>query len=669
MISKMREIVVNLDHENNEMEADNMEVERITDKTANNVFEKTVKAMATEAVSKKMNDFVGNTEMVDDDGFEIEETEEDDEVQPRRNLFSSTVQPQKKSEMFSDEDRKKIKKKADEARKSQDWDIFMDVGEEYYRGENPLMVKYDVCLGNITLGTKVHPYSWEKLQAEYTPIHGSGKYTVKCKDPITSQILKVQPKTLAKLESNERAISEKESGNGITLSEIARMEQIRAEREETRRANDEDRADRIRRDMEAKNDRLQSQLERERKDSEEKNRLWTEKMLDMAKPKEGGMNDFLKEFLSSPLAMVIVPKILGVKKDGDSSDKDEKLETYKMIRDIQDENRKTIEAITKSFEKQITTLTETIREVKADKKEEGGLESMLSTFKMIKSIEDEGREKAEKMYEWRREIEAEKKEEREENNSGKSDSMLERLAMTALPIFAGAMAQRQSQPQQPRLSQTTRPNPVQAPRIVTPVSVSPTQPRGAVSSTGNQTIRPRTNPNQERVIRDQVSQTKTNPSAESSIRSEGRVLVRQASPRGVTGVSDLMSEARRDIKEEIAMTSVVHEENISYTLAEATSEKDEANITRITSSITPIVFEALGLMAGAESQEALVKTTAEKSIIAFKEDGIELSTVLRDFDEETLNAILVMLPTEYHELLKELKNEIILEIKSEGISG
>lgn len=654
-----------------------MEVEQadnIVSKRADKIIENRIKSMADNAVEKKLGNFVGIKNIdVNDEEFDLDEDDDTEGNSSGRTLFSTVNQPPRKTEQFTEEDRKKIEKKAKEAQKSQEWDIFTDVGEVYYKGETPLMLKYDICLGTITLGTKVHPYSWEALQKEFTPLHGAGKYTIKAKDPINSQIIKTQSRALAKLDGHTERTTPENShgGNGaISLNEIARMEQARMDREEARRQADNERADSIRREMEAKNERLQMQLEKERKDSEEKTRIWTEKMIEMAKPKESGMNDFLKEFLKSPLALTVVPAIMGLKEGG----KDKELETYKMIRDIQDDNRKTLESITKSFEKQIATLTETIKEVKAEKSEGGetSFDKMLATFKTLKSIEDAGREKAEEMYLLRKEFEDERNAEKEEATAGKSDSMLERLAMTAIPLFAGVISQQRNNPAQPRISQATRPQQA-LPRTVTPVAVTPNpQPRGAVSPTQNQTVRPRANPNTERAVRTEVSQTQKASGETSGIRTENRTLNRQPSQRGVTGISDLMNEAKKDlVLEQSLETASENSENTIETSAQVVIPelKDEANIQRIISAITPTVFEAVGLLATDISREELVKTTAEKSINAFLADGIELTSVIRDFDDETLSAILVMLPDEYHELLGELKNEIVSQIGSNGVSG
>jgi hypothetical protein len=502
------------------------------------------------------------------------------------------------------------------------FDIFTDIGDHWQ--EKGQIVRYQIDKNNRMLTRVDHPFSWEDIQKKF----GGGNYKVIAKLPaLNNQYLKAQSKIIASapdenpefiLKSLAEGKKDTTSTSGLNTMELltvlekkSELAELRAE--ETRREAEERIAKAEIKAREEARERLEAQ----------------EKMFERMMNQKSGSGDILEKL--TPILTMVLPAILKKETPKDNSE---------VLFKIQEMNMKMMENMQKTNEKMFSSLQDSIKamgEAVNAKKETGDFDA-FKIMKMMKDSENEGFEK----YRLMNELAKERAEELADlRGGGDGEDKKESTVDTLIKSFAPAIAQMVVGPTNGgngggvAVQPTVVPN--RKPVVVAPVN------RGSVSQ-------PRTR-TQEGTGRNSVSQTKTQSNEQ--VHQNGKTGVQS----GVKNVLEAPKTANSFLSSEIDET--VETVGISPTaIHQAVEPKDPANIEKIYGIIFPLAI------ASYTSGNATMHETCISCVNELEKEGVELSSVVRDFDDETLSAILSSIPEDYHQMIKDLQNGIVTEIKA-----
>lgn len=646
-------------------------VEERTSKTLgtelNRIVDRKTKASVRKMLNQPLNENDDNEIDEDDDlgeGYDDSFDSVDFVPSPRLN---------KGIETFSGKDAEKIAKEKELIKAHNDFDIFVDVGNAMAEGDDGIAIKYDISLGGTILGTEVHPFSWEEVQKKYCATYGSGRYNVKAKNPINGRVIKHQPRQLMTelKKDTQPMISHQQSINPTEISKIQMDTLTLAEKQ---RQADAEKFEQQRLELKLQNERLEQRLENERKERKMEADSSLDKLITVltaTKPEPAKAPDmsWVKD-----LVTVVLPKILTPPQPiQDTTDKN-----FEMMMKFQEMNNKQFESLAKSMEKsneRMMQMIEKIAEKAESPKKEAGLGDFMQQYTLLKSIEDSGFEKFKMMQEFSKEKAEELAEEREERSGGKSDSLLDKLLTIAAPMIASGLAPKAvgipgGQPVAPAV----RPAITHAPAVVqNPGTQMGTSSQGGVQRTtprhadASQPARPGVHQTQTRVVRTSQSQAKAETPETDSARGQTGNRHGATSARTVSSVSDLLESAPIIPMEgtDEVLTNVqdeVHAQTLNGNLTvfnpEISPEKDAANFQAIITTIAPLIMTSI------TNPEATIEGTATECINSLINERVNLATVLRDFDDEGLGHIMTHVPEDYHQNLKDLRDEIFHQIKT-----
>lgn len=569
----------------------------------------------------------------DDDLTDIDDTNDEDDLSMESGTTSGT------SEEPTDEMKKMLK----EIEKRDAFDIFTDVGDEWMR--NGEVVRYAVIRNGKRLTAIDHPLTWEDLQTKF----GGGNYKIEARLPaLANRYLKSQTKYLGSPVNDTAsreyptAIKKAEAEQKSSMEEVLKLMEVQAQKENERRRYEDERAERLRVETETKLREAREEAKREAQEKLSSQERLLEKMMEMNRPKENNSN-MLREM--TPIITALAPILL--KKE---EPKDNSKEIFDMMMKMQEMTNKQIENMNKNFEKQVGSLAESIKEIA--KAGSGNNKKELDAFALLEmSQKSEARafEKFTLMNELASEKAREIAELKEEASPSfdKESSTFDKLLTTLGPAIASSLLS-------PRSGGVTAPT-VQAQPVPQPVRAIPApQHRGSVRSpsTINQPVR-RTIV-EERVARNQVQTIAKTENERTIEQSSARVIPIQRTH----SVGPSVLDALHTEEETNALSSFVptdysrHVENISQ-------GKDLGNLEKIKETIFPIALESFLSNDGTNTLDSV----AERSVNALIENGIDLTTVQRDFDDNALSDILNDVPEDTHEVIKGLRSEILIKIE------
>lgn len=631
------------------------------------VVEATVSKQLNKVIAKKTGQAIDSylnkpTRSIEEE-LDLNKSEYDDSFTDDGDLGDTTTPAKLTSarglDTYNDDDKKKLAEEKKQVAEHNEFDIFVDYGNELADGDEGFSLKYSVEMGGTTVGSEVHPFSWEQVQTKYASELGTGKYTIKARNPFTGKIVKTQTKHIHKPINNFGGQSMQASAS---VTEVTKTQQVIMEKFEDQRRFDLDREDRVRNELKARNEKLEKELSDQRRERETDR---NEMLKLIMTPKQQDLS-WLKE-----LAPLVLPLLVQKKTDTGSSDK-----IVDMMFKMQETTNKQIEILQKNMEKSNDRMADMIKEIaqkaSAPAPKTDTLSESLKMFTILKGIEDSGFEKFKLMNELANERADEIADQKADAGATKNDSLLDKLLVTAAPLLTGMMMKGNA----PALPAPARP--VQQAQVLP----RPTESRGSLpAGTFNgstTTTRPGVHQSEARTVRTAPTQAQTHAPQQNSTGSARGTVSRPGSSKGVSGVNDIVNEFRSNPsahKSSVPATfeeRKVNTEKTSHaqgtktnpaTDADLAKEK-EKNIEKVMTAITPIALQRVF------DDHATVESTATECINALIHEGVNLSSVARDFDEETLKHILVLVPNEYHDNLKDLRDEIIRQIdKNHGVNA
>lgn len=585
-------------------------VEKRTTATVKNHINKVIESKARKTVDDLLNSSTYNEVNAEEDNFFSDEELEEVSL----DSFDNEHRGRTKGKALSEDE---ILKKIEEKDK---FDIFVDVGDHWQ--EKGQVVRYQIDKNNRMLTRVDHPFSWEEVQKKF----GAGNYKVIAKLPaLNNQYLRSQSKIIASApdESPEYLIktlaekkAEPQNNNGMNTMELLTVLEKKSELAELR-------AEEARREAEERIAKAEIRAREEAKERLEAQ----EKMFERMMSQKSGGGDVIEKL--TPLLTIVLPAILKKETPKDNSE---------VLFKVQEMNMKMIENMQKTNEKMFSSLQESIKamgDAINNKKDTGDFDA-FKIMKMMKDSETEGFEK----YRLMNELAKERAEELAElrggsgDDEGKKDSTVDTLIKSFAPAIAQMVAGGGMVAPQPTMIPSVAKKPVVVAQATNRSSVS--QPRRG---------------NQEGAIRNTVSQTKT--STNESLHKNGQTGD-QLSPKAVLEAPKAKtpnSFLSGDIDETVGGEDLATTSNVSM-------QKDSANIERIYGIIFPIAITSY------TSGSATMSETCITCVNELEKEGVELSSVIRDFDDETLSAILSSVPEEFQPMIKDLQHGIISEIKT-----
>lgn len=636
-------------------------LEPVVDQTVNKALNKIIAKKTGQAVNSYLNHPTKSIEEEldgkKDDGYDDSFVDDElgDTNTPARLASARGL------DTFGESDEKKLLEERNKVKEHTEFDIFVDYGNRLSDGDEGFALKYSIEMGGSTVGSEVHPFSWEELQKKYASEFGTAKYTVKARNPFDGKIVKTQTKHIHKPISKNlegRSMQTGTSGETVTKTQQVMMEQF-----DTQRRYDLEREDRVKADLKERNDRLERSLEESRKEKERDTALMFDKIATLMQPKQQDLS-WLKD-----LAPLLLP-ILVPKKTESSNDK-----MYEMMMKLQETSNKQIEAIQRSNEKANDKMMEMIKQIaeksSASAPKQDSLADSIKMFSLLKGIEDAGFEKFKLMNDLANEKADEIADAKADAGGGKNDSLLDKLLLTAAPLLTGAFMGGGQKPPQQIAGPQMAPRPaIQAQVLPRPV-VAPQQRGNLPSNGGVSAQRPRVHPSEGRTVRDTPTQAQTNAPEANGAGTQGRSTNGPRNFKGVSGVNDIMNEfatapkalnssapatfEEKKVNVEISSPAV---ETATEDLSLRSPEVRQANIEKVMETITPIAIKRVF------DDHATVESTATECINELIHVGVNLSSVLVDFDETTLSNILGFVPEEYQTNLKDLRYEIFKQIEA-----
>ena len=586
-----------------------------------------------------------------DDSFIVEEEDEVEPVSTRSNDYSTPH--------ISDAEADKTLARI-EAREA--FDLFNEVGDYWEkRGQT---VRYDINKGNKLLTKRDHPYSWEEIQKEF----GGGTYKVMARLPSDgNRYLKAQSKALhsapetspdyllkSLMDKNktleDRVInSHKDSGD---KSQAVPMMEIL----ETVRRNNEasiEQANRMRQEANV-------QAERARQEAKEEARLnleMYEKMMEKNRPQV--QPDILSQL--TPLLTAILPSLLNrpapiapIVADNSKFQMDMMMKMQQMNMDMMEKNNEANREMFRNLQESVRDLAKKEAPVQSEKS--------LSAFEMyekLKEAENRGFEQMQMLNELAKERANERDELRGDRTPSdvpaEKESTMDTVIKSMIPLLASKMAQ-PSAPQAPR--PLPLPTPMARPIQRQASQVIPQQQR-SVSPTGqgirsNEVRANRTSvqANQARANEGYSEQSETGSKPSTQVVLNVPAIEAPAIPK----VVDFLNSGNDDFTPREVRT---HEAPQSHEAPQApivVIPKNQANSDLILSLVYPVAI------TGYSTEGSTIQSIADSAITELEANGIDLSTVERDFDEDALSGIISILPDDLQNLTRDLRNGINSEI-------
>lgn len=613
------------------------EIENITTKTVDGEITRQIRKIAQEQTKKAMkSSIVDDEDENDDDDFnfdgddEVVDFDDDDNNEDGNTGFElSGIKND-----VRDSERAKLLKEIEER---DAFDIFTDVGEVW--AKDGQIVRYAINKNGKRLTSLDHPLTWEDIQTKF----GGGNYKIEARLPaLANRYLKAQSKYLGSPVNDiggreyPSTIKQAEKEKETSIQEAIRLMELQTQREAERRQYEDQRAERLRLEADQKLKEAREEARREAQEKMSAQERLIERMMDMNRPRENNTS-LLKEM--TPIITALAPVLL--KKE---EPKDNTKEIFEMMMKMQEMTNKQIEAMNKNFEKQVSSLAESIKEVA--RAENTSKKSDIDAFQLLKmSQESEARafEKFSLMNELASEKAREIAELREDANPSfdKESSTFDKLLTTLGPAIASTLLAPKAPSPAPvqALPQPTRAIPAPQPRS------SVRHPQASVQPVRRPVV-------EERTTRNQVQTIEANKNERNNIQST----------RG-SGISEKsnVGPSVLDVLDEVVPTNaslVPPVENISH--VNAMGIVDTNNLETIKGIIFPIAIEAF--FSGDET--TTLDAVAERSVNALRDGGVNLATVERDFDDNALNDILSDVQEDTHEMIKGLRNEIIVKIKT-----
>jgi hypothetical protein len=314
---------------------------------------------------------------------------------------------------------------------------------------------------------------------------------------------------------------------------------------------------------------------------------------------------------------------------------------------IQQMNMDMMKEMNESNKEMFKAMQEQIKDIAKEKRSSGNEEkapSAMEMYKMLKDAESSGFEQMRLLND----LAKEQAEERDALRGGNSDnpaekeSTLDTVLKSMIPVLASKMA-----------GGPTQAASAPAPRVQRPTTVLPPE-RRAVSQ-GNSNRSHESTANRTSVQTNQArAHDGNNKQSEAGVRSsQGALLTAPAieAPKSASSFLNAGDDLNFGTKASPANT----EERIS---SANTSSKDQANAEAILTIVAPIAID------GYTTEGSSLDMIADKSIAELQNQGIDLTTVQRDFDDETLSGIISSLPDDLQTLTRDLRNVIVTKISS-----
>lgn len=529
-------------------------------------------------------------------------------------------------------------------------DVFIDVGEEFMKkGEVVSYTIYDNPT-KMQLGTEYHPFSYDDLQKKY----GGGHFKVVAR--FKGKYIKTEVRYLAGPKKrhdviedmNAKAEKIDNSGNANLTEIVSKITEISEKnamslanainesksREAVLQEQARERELKIQTEAKEREEKIIKEM-RERMERESQTQLLMLEKILTSNNNKPSLADSLAPF--APIFATVLPKIL--EKD------DSKKEMLDIMMKLQENNLKTVEKMQEANNKMFESLQKSIEKIAegGSKKNSAPEINPFEMMKMLKDAESEGYEK----FRLIREMAKEEAEERaslrgerdDDEGGGKSDSAIDTVIKSLAPMVAGKMlgGGTPQLPPQPTVNRV-----VANPQVISkPEQNMNTQHRGSVRNEnikrhGATTIRTQGTQVSPTTAR---AETKTvTPNKEGSSTHSFRT-VRQPSV-----LDAIASLPEPEVKvEPVKVVSV---------------EEKSANVEAVSSIVFPIV------MANFATDGASVNTTSDQCVDAIINSGLSLSDVVRDFDDTAISGIIETLPNEFHEMIKELHNDIVQKLKN-----
>jgi hypothetical protein len=640
-------------------------VEKDQHKTIQSEMAKQARKIAQVEARKMMNTTIDEENDEDDNFLEFDGEGEIADYEDEDDNHQSFSGSDGSTTTMKDDEMSKILKEIEER---DAFDIFTDVGEKW--AKEGQIVRYAVNKNGKRLTSVDHPLTWEEIQTRF----GGGNYKIEARLPaLANRYLKAQSKYLASPtgEAGEgriypTQIKKAETEKETTLQEALKLMELQAQKEEERRRYEDHRAEKLRLEADQKAREAKEEAKREAQEKLSAQERLMERMMEMNRPKESFNITQL-----TPIITALAPLLL--KKDEPRNDNKE---TFEMMMKMQEMTNKQIEAMNKNFERQVGTLAESIKEIaKSNNQPTKGNKDIdaFALLELAQKSEARAFEKFNLMNELASEKAREMAELKEDSSPAfdKESSTFDKLLSTLGPVIASSLLAPKTPSQVAPIAQ---PQPTRA--ISAPV------PRSSVSSsrTTNQPVRrtvveERTTRNQVQTIAEVKNEGNNFQSSTGSRSNQGRSSV---GPSVFDDAELLSSTGVRNVNEDYSKERFAHESNafrgdndqgktslqavetVATLPTTNTNGRNSENLEKIKETIFPIALESF--FSG--DTTVTLDQVAERSVNALRDNGIDLSTVQRDFDDVALNEILADVPEDTHDMIKGLRNEVLTKISN-----
>lgn len=579
-----------------------MELESVTEKAVDRQLSKLIDKKAIERINslKNIDNFTD-----DEEDYEIHQGDADfDEVETELDKVNlAKLSPDEATKVINREDVS---------------DIFIDIGNAYMdRGE---VVSYTI-IDNPTkaqLGTEYHPFSYDDLKMKY----GGGHFKVVARHK--GKYIKTEQKYIAGPKKDFNAHEEKQnnSAQAPSLDFQAIVEQMTTISEKNSQALLKTQEESRRREMELQKEIRESQIK-----SEQSNIALLERVLLSQQNQKNSSAELISAL--APILAPLLPKILAPKEKDNSVD---------VMMKVQELNMKMIEKMNESNQKMFETLQKQIEKI-SDTKSSSSTDGMnpFEVMKMIKDAESDGFEK----FRMIKEMAKEEAEERAYNRGERDDteekkgSAVDTLITTLTPMLATKMMGGGG----PATFNNPPVSTARNPQVITNRSSLSRQNIQTVQGTRNNAPRSQGN-----AVQANPTRKETGASQKSETGSEFSSI---SAVRPPSIFDELKSLPIPDKKEELK----------SNVIAVSPDERF-SNIEKVKGIVFPIVI------ANSMDENATISKVSDLCVDGLLNSELKLSDILRDFDEMAISDIIRELPENYHEMLKDLHNDITSKLKT-----
>lgn len=602
------------------MELENV-VERKVDKHLDRFVDK--------KVGERINSLKGLKDLIDEEDDDVELHEGDADFEDVQTELDKTnlakLSPDEATKLINKEDVT---------------DIFIDIGEKYFeRGE---VVSYTI-IDNPTkaqLGTEYHPFSYDELKAKY----GGGHFKVIARHK--GKYIRTDVKYLAGPKKDFNAKEEKvatQTMNNPALDMELIINKLTESSEKNAMALMKTQEEARKREME-----LQREIRETQSKTESTNNALLERVLLAQQNQKNGSVELLTAL--APILAPILPKLL--------APKEVKNDSIEVMMKVQEMNMKMMEKMNESNQKMFETLQKQIEKIadgKSNKNNDGGM-SPFEVMKMVKEAESEGFEKMRMIRELAKEEADERASMRGDRDSddepAKKGSAVDTLISTLTPMLAtkmlgGGGATPTFTPPAPQIARN--PQVIPSRSSLSKSSIEPVK-RATVNATGTIRTEVQANPARKETRVNSQSEAGSGFGSINPVRPPSVLDTLKSLPEPEVKVS--APEVKLEAEAPVLMEAVTSNEVI------VSPEEREANVEFIKGIVFPIVI------ANSMNENATIQNISDLCINDLENCGLELSVIVRDFDDVAISAIISELPEVYHEMIKDLHHEIIQKLKN-----